>query len=171
LPVGSLPAAAMSGTYTTIDDPLGSGNMTETTEITGINDSGDIVGAYQNSGGLVNGFIATPSAPLGSPPTVTDQTATQTWRLGQTVNFSLPANTFNDPQAETMVYTATLANGVALPSWLHFNGSTDTFSGTVPNTATGLTIEVTATDTSGLLASETFAVSSVGIHPSAESPL
>jgi hypothetical protein len=96
-----------------------------------------------------------------SSPTVTDPTATQTWELAQSVNFTLAADTFTDPQGEAMTYAATLWNGITsvpLPSWLHFNGTTDTFTGTVPNTATGLNIEVTATDTSGLSASETFAV-------------
>jgi hypothetical protein len=89
---------------------------------------------------------------------VTDPTATQTWKLGQAVDLALAANTFTDPQGEAMTYTATQSNGAALPSWLHFNGATDTFTGTVPNTATGLNIKVTATDTGGASASETLAV-------------
>lgn len=44
------------GTYTTIDDPLGS-----STELFGINDSGEIVGAYLVAGtGVWHGFLATP---------------------------------------------------------------------------------------------------------------
>ena len=65
-----------------------------------------------------------------------------------------------------MTYTAMQYNGstgalTALPSWLHFNGTTDTFTGTVPSSATGFNIEVTATETGGH-APETFAVSIVG---------
>ena len=93
-----------------------------------------------------------------SSPTVTAQTATQTWKVGQAVNFTLASNTFTDPQNETLIYTATQANGAALPSWLHFNGSTDTFTGTVPNSAAGFSIKVTATDTGGASTSETFSV-------------
>ncbi len=37
-----------------------------------------------------------------SAPKVTDQTATQTWTEGQAVNLKLPANTFTDPQGETL---------------------------------------------------------------------
>jgi hypothetical protein len=96
--------------------------------------------------------------PAPAAPTVTVQTTTQTWKLGQAANFSLPANTFTDPQGEKLAYSATLANGSALPSWLTFNAATETFSGTVPNTATGLSIKVTATDAGGASGSETFAV-------------
>jgi hypothetical protein len=54
-------------------------------------------------------------------PTLASQTATQTWKHGQTVNFTLATNTFTDPQHQALTYAATLANGAALPSWLHFN--------------------------------------------------
>ena len=93
-----------------------------------------------------------------SPPTVTEQTPNQTWEQGEAVNLTLAANTFTDPQQEALTYSATLATGAALPAWLHFNASTETFTGTVPGGTSGLDIEVTATDTSGLSASETFAV-------------
>ena len=100
-----------------------------------------------------------------SAPIVASQTPTQTWKLGQNVNFTLAANTFSDPQGEALTYTATLANGARLPSWLSFNAANKTFSGTVPNSTTGLSIDVTATDTSGLSSSETFAVSTPASAP------
>ena len=93
-----------------------------------------------------------------SAPVVAARTATQTWKLGQAVNFTLAAGTFTDPQQEALRYTATLSNGSALPSWLKFNAAARTFTGTVPNSAAGLSLKVTATDTSGLSASETFSV-------------
>jgi hypothetical protein len=93
-----------------------------------------------------------------APPVVISPTATQTWKLGQQVNFTLPSTTFSDPQCELLTYTATQSNGSGLPSWLSFNASTETFTGTVPDAATGLSITVKATDTSGLSASETFSV-------------
>jgi hypothetical protein len=99
--------------------------------------------------------VLTPAA----PPIVATPTANQTWTKGQTLNFQLAANTFTDPQQQAMTHTATQANGTALPSWLHFNGTTDTFTGTVPTTASSFSIKVTATDTGGLSTSETFAVS------------
>jgi hypothetical protein len=91
-------------------------------------------------------------------PVLTAQTATQTWKLGQAVDFVLSSTAFTDPQAEKLTYSATLSTGAALPSWLSFNAATGTFTGTVPNTAAGLSIKVTAADTSGLSSSETFSV-------------
>lgn len=111
----------------------------------------------------LTGSASAPPAP--SPPTVTDQTATQTWTEGQTINLKLPANTFTDPQGETLSYTATEANGAALPSWLAFNAATDTFSGTAPLTTESLGLRVTATDTSGLSVLETFTANVVAPAP------
>ena len=98
-------------------------------------------------------------------PVVTAQTAAQTWKLGQAVNFTLASGTFTDPQGGALTYSATLSNGAALPSWLSFNSKTGTFTGTVANSATGLSISVTATDTSGLSGTETFSVSTPATAP------
>jgi phage-related protein len=93
-----------------------------------------------------------------SAPTVATLTAAQTWTAGKAATFTLAANTFNDPQGETLTLSAVQASGVALPSWLTFNASTRTFTGTPPAGTNGLSIKVTATDTSGLSVSETFSV-------------
>jgi hypothetical protein len=92
---------------------------------------------------------------LGAP-LVTAQTSNQTWTEGKGVALTLAANSFTDPQGEKLTYTATLSNGQALPAWLSFNASTETFSGTAPTTAQTLGIKVTATDSGGLATSETF---------------
>jgi hypothetical protein len=55
-----------------------------------------------------------------------------------------------------------LANGQVLPGWLSFNAATDTFSGTAPTAAQTLNIVVTATDRSGLLATDAFSATVVG---------
>ena len=112
-------------------------------------------------------FVATV---LGAP-VVTAHTANQTWAEGKAISLPLPANTFTDPQGETLTYTATQSNGQVLPSWLSFNAATDTFSGTTPITAQTIGITVTATDTAGLSASETFSATvqagPVVAHPTA----
>ena len=105
--------------------------------------------------------VSTPA----SAPVLAKQTATQTWKLGSAVDFTLPSTTFSDPQGEKLTYAATLSSGAALPSWLSFNTTTGVFKGTVPNTAAGLSIKVTATDTSGLQVSETFAVTTPASAP------
>ena len=96
------------------------------------------------------------SATVLGAPAVTDQTPNQIWGEGTAVSLVLPANTFTDPQGESLVYTATQSNGTALPGWLTFNAATETFSGTAPTSGQTLSIKVTATDTSGLAVSESF---------------
>lgn len=117
---------------------------------------GDVI-TVDNAG---TGKAAAPSAPV-----VSAQTATQTWKLGQAVNFTLASNTFTDPQGSKLTYSASLASGAALPSWLSFNASTQTFTGTVPVGTSGLSIKVTATDSLGLSTSETFAVATPAPPP------
>ena len=80
-------------------------------------------------------------------------------------SFTLATNTFADPNSETLTYAASLSNGQALPSWLTLNGATDTFSGSVATTLGPLSIKLTATDTSGLSASETFQATIVAPAP------
>lgn len=111
------------------------------------------------------------STPAPAAPLVTAQTAAQTWKLGQAVNFTLASNTFTDPQSEALTYSATLSNGAALPSWLSFNAATGKFTGTVPNSAAGLSIKVTATDAGGASASETFSVLTPASAPIAAAPI
>jgi len=58
-----------------------------------------------------------------------------------------------------LTYTATLTDGSSLPSWLSFNASTRTFSGTPPTGTTGpITVKVTASDALGLSTSDDFAI-------------
>jgi len=90
-----------------------------------------------------------------APPVVAHKTGGVTWAAGQTLSLTLAANTFSDPNGLGLTYAAT-AGGGALPGWLGFNTATDTFSGVVPNSPVPLSITVTATDTAGLSASETF---------------
>jgi Calpain family cysteine protease/Putative Ig domain len=89
-------------------------------------------------------------------PILLAQTASQMWAAGQKISFTLPSGTFIDPQGQALTYSAKTSTGAALPSWLTFNATTATFTGTVPNGMTAFGLTVTATDTSGLSVSETF---------------
>ena len=48
----------------------------------------------------------------------------------QAFSYALPVDAFIDMDGDVLTYTATLADGSALPSWLVFDGATQTFSGT-----------------------------------------
>jgi Putative Ig domain len=96
------------------------------------------------------------SATVIGEPLLETQTPNQTWTAGGAVSFALPADTFSDPQGETLAYTAAQQTGQALPGWLTFNAATGTFSGIAAGTAQTLYLIVTAMDTSGLSVSDSF---------------
>ncbi len=73
--------------------------------------------------------------------------------------YTVASNSFSDANQDVLTYTATLANGSALPSWLTFNATNLTFSGTPTNTAAGnYDVLVKATDPSGASVSDSFAL-------------
>ncbi|MES2771043.1 MAG: putative Ig domain-containing protein, partial [Pseudomonadota bacterium] len=90
-------------------------------------------------------------------PVLTHPLDTQNLRAGLAYSFTLPADTFSDadiPFGDRLTYRAHQANGNALPSWLHFDASTGTFSGTPSHYNVGdLTLAITATDLSGAFVS------------------
>ena len=85
-----------------------------------------------------------------TPPVVANAIADQASDEDAVLNFAVPANTFSDPDVgDTLIYSATLSNGSALPTWLNFDAATQTFGGTPENADVGiLSVRVTATDTS-----------------------
>ncbi len=119
--------ATDSFSYTVADSQGATSSATVTVTVTGVND-----------------------APVLVTP-VADQNATE----NQAFNFQVPAAAFTDVDAgDTLAYSATLASGAALPSWLTFDASTRTFSGTPGHADIGsLSVKVLATDTQGASAS------------------
>jgi hypothetical protein len=95
---------------------------------------------------------------------VTDQKAT----AGTAFSLVVPSTTFADlGSAGTLTYTATLANGAALPSWLQFSASTRTFSGTPANADKGdIQLKVTASNPQGTTVSGAFKLSVLATGPS-----
>ena len=93
-------------------------------------------------------------------PVVANALTTQAATEDTAFSFAVPAATFNDIDVgDTLTYSATLADGGALPSWLSFDAATRTFSGTPLNGDVGaLSLKVTATDLGGALATSTFTV-------------
>jgi hypothetical protein len=119
-------------------------------------------GSYWGDWASLAVSVVATAAASPKPPVLAAQTAAQTWLGGRAVALALPAGTFTDPQGQKLTYSAGLSNGTALPSWLTFNAVTETFSGTAPAAAQSLGIVVTAKDTGGLSATDTFSVSVVG---------
>ena len=94
-------------------------------------------------------------APVSSQP-LADQKVTE----GEPFNFVVPATAFADGDAsigETLTYSATLATGDPLPSWLAFDAQTRAFTGTPPDIGPWLLgIRVSVTDSVGATASNDF---------------
>jgi Ca2+-binding RTX toxin-like protein len=91
-------------------------------------------------------------------PTLAVALPDQSVNEGAPLNITVPSTAFTDPDAgDVLGYQAMQANGSALPSWLTFNAATRTFTGTPGANALGVTsVQVTATDTGGLTASDIF---------------
>ena len=91
-------------------------------------------------------------------PTVATVIPDQTATAATAFSYAFPATTFSDPDSDTLTYTATKADGTALPSWLSFSTSTRTFSGTPQAADVGtVSVKVTASDGSASV-SDTFAI-------------
>ena len=105
----------------------------------GYSDSDFAVVRYNADGSLDTTF--------GSSTLIPDQTVNK----GSLLSFTIPDGLFVDPDAgDTLTFSATRADGSALPAWLAFDSATRTFSGTPANGDVGsFSLKVTATDTAG----------------------
>jgi VCBS repeat-containing protein len=122
--------------------------------------------ATDTSGAAASSIFKIVVANVNDAPVVANAVANQTALEDQAFTFVLPANTFADVDAgDTLTYTAKLANGNPLPSWLSFNPATGTFSGTPANGDVGpLSLKVTATDTSGAAATSSFQIAVANVN-------
>jgi hypothetical protein len=117
------------------------------------NANASVTAVHLTADGSTVTFTTAPHAPALSQP-LQDQSIAErsawTW--------AIPGVSFIDPDmADTLTYKASLANGAALPSWMSFNASTRSFSGTPSNADVGTwSLQVTATDGSGAAASDIF---------------
>ncbi len=86
--------------------------------------------------------------PVNDRPVLDHALADRTNAEDNAISFVLPADAFSDVDRDTLVLSARLANGEALPTWLSF--AEGKFTGTPPANYNGvIDIEVTASD--GLL--------------------
>ena len=99
-------------------------------------------------------------APVNDPPTLANPLTDQNASQDNSINFSVPADTFVDVDGDTLSYSASQANGDSLPAWLSFDPVNRSFSGTPGNGDVGsLSVRVTATDGSNATASSSFVLS------------
>ena len=111
---------------------------------------------------------------VNDPPTVANPIPDQMATVGRPFSYPFPLDTFGDVDAgDTLTYTATTAADAALSTtWLSFDATSRTFSGT-PTAAGTLSVKVTATDGESASVSDTFdiVVSAPPAHCNATDPL
>lgn len=113
-------------------------------------------GNYLNTLTSAN-FVFATSSPTNHAPVVATPLLDQSATENTPFSYVVPATSFSDPDNDSLSYTAKLADGSALPSWLVFDAATRTFSGTPSDTASGTyAIQVTATDGSNATVSDSF---------------
>jgi Ca2+-binding RTX toxin-like protein len=106
------------------------------------------------AGTYVNLTVSAPNSAPVLASALPDQTASE----GVAFSYTVAATAFTDPDAgDSLSYKASLADGTALPSWLVFNASTRTFTGTPATGSAGkVSVKIVATDTGNLAASDVF---------------
>ncbi|MCE3252903.1 MAG: hypothetical protein K0Q67_1923, partial [Cellvibrio sp.] len=114
--------------------------------------------ASDGNGGVVTDTFDIVITNTNNAPTVVNPIPNQTATEDIGFNFQFAGNTFTDIDAgSTLTYSAQLAGGGALPSWLNFDAATRTFSGTPANGDVGtVSIDVIANDGNGGTVTDTF---------------
>ncbi|MCX5980520.1 MAG: putative Ig domain-containing protein, partial [Nostocales cyanobacterium LacPavin_0920_SED1_MAG_38_18] len=116
--------------------------------------------ATDKAGATVSDVFTLAVENINDAPTLLNAIADQNAKQGTAFNFQIPTNTFTDIDAgDVLTYSTTLENGTALPSWLTFNSTTRTVSGTPTNDNVGnLNIKAIATDKAGATVSDIFTI-------------
>ncbi|EJN19086.1 VCBS repeat-containing protein, partial [Pseudomonas sp. GM78] len=109
-------------------------------------------------GGSANGTFEVRLTGVNDAPIVAIALLAQNASEDSPFSYTVPLGTFADVDVgDTLGYSASLANGDPLPSWLSFDPANRSFSGTPGNSDVGsLSVRVTATDGSSATASSSF---------------
>ncbi len=100
-------------------------------------------------------FTVTIQDTTNQPPVLLNQLPNQNVNVGSNFRYTVPADTFTDPNGDVLIYTAARTNRKPLPNWLKFDAPTRTFSGKPSNKDTKTyadrihTIEVCVSDQEG----------------------
>ncbi len=116
------------------------------------------VTATDTHGASVSDVFAITVANTNDAPTVGVAIVGRSTNEDGYFSFQVPSDAFADVDlGDTLTYSATLANGAALLTWLVFDPTTRTFYGTPANGDVGVSsVKVIATDSSSASASQTF---------------
>ena len=115
-----------------------------------------LVDAFGNETGTFEDQVVTNLlSGTNTPPTVANIIPDQSATVSTSFSYTFPDTTFADADLDTLTYSATKADGTALPMWLTFTAGTRTFSGT-PTAAETVSVKVTASDGNGGSVSDTF---------------
>lgn len=115
-------------------------------------------GNYLNTLTSAN-FVFATSSPTNQAPALATPLLDQSATENTPFSYVVPATSFTDPDNDSLSYTATLADGSALPGWLSFNATNLTFTGTPTSTASGnYNVLVKAMDPAGASVSDSFAL-------------
>lgn len=115
-------------------------------------------GNYLNTLTSAN-FVFATSSPTNQAPALATPLLDQNATENTPFSYVVPATSFTDPDNDSLSYTATLADGSALPGWLSFNATNLTFTGTPTSTASGnYNVLVKAMDPAGASVSDSFAL-------------
>ena len=125
----------------------------------------DII-ADDGNGGVVTDTFSITVVNVNDAPTVANTIPNQTATEDSAFSFTFAANTFADVDVtDTLTYSAQLAGGGALPSWLSFDAVTRTLSGTPANGDVGsFSIDIIADDGNGGVVTDTFSITVVNVN-------
>ena len=141
------------------------GSTTATYSVTTVGDNahepnGSVTVAVASGTGYTVGTTSSADVTVNDndndPPKNPNQIPNQTAGVSGAFSYVFPADTFSDAdEGDTLTYTATKGDGMALPSWLSFSASERKFSGTPLSTDIGtVTVKVTATDGTATVSDE-----------------
>lgn len=116
------------------------------------------VTAIDGAGASVGtGFRVDFALPTNHAPVVSQAIGAQTVTEDADWSFTVPASAFVDEDGDQLSWSATLADGSALPSWIMFDPNAGRFTGTPGSAEVGdLAIRITAADPEGLQVSQDF---------------
>ena len=103
----------------------------------------------QGTGGALSttGTVTVNITPLNDAPRLVNAPRTQTAIAKTAFNYTLPADTFRDPDGDPLTWYLSMADGTGMPPWLNFNPATRELSGTPTEFDIGtLNLRVTVND-------------------------